>query len=313
MKNSIFYIVVILLAGELFFCGQSPAMSDEQIKNLIAQLDTREWQAAVDSLAALGESAVEPLVAVVLSKDSALDWSAARACYALAQINTPRAAEVVRQTALDSTAPIHRRRYAIEALGLYHVKEQTALLISLSQDDNPHIAEPAARSLGCLGTAEAVTALANIVKMRPYSISVPEIRLALAGNHMDLVVTASVSSLKTEHYWSWLEVYNGLIELGEAAVPMLLQHVDHPDLLTRLRIIRILGYIGSQEAQAHLLKQLEDTNWMIRNEAAVALFRMNAQQVNEPLQKLLQDQSIAYAHDDIAWLLHQYETQLIDE
>ena len=303
MKNSLFYILAIIILGELFLCCQSRAITDEEFNKLVANLGTRHWQAAVDSLAAFGEPAVAPLIALMQTENESLELQADRASYVLAQIKTPEAIQLVGHIALDSTASIRRRRYAIEALGSGKIAESTNLLVTLLHDENRYIADPAARSLGAIATPTAVSALVDILSARPHYVSVPDIRRALTTDHADLAVQTSIQSLNSERYWTWLGVYQGLIETGEIAVPTLLKHINHADFLTRLRIIRALGTIGSRKAAPELTNALADPDWMIRNEAAVALAKIGADTIHSQLKTMQQDENLAYARDDITWLL----------
>jgi len=63
-----------------------------QIDALIAQLGTRDWEKAVDALVAIGEPAVEPLIAALNREEG---FISARSCRALARIGATRAVEAV--------------------------------------------------------------------------------------------------------------------------------------------------------------------------------------------------------------------------
>ena len=85
MKNSLFYIVAAFIILQLLLNCSKPPVSENRINKLITKLETRDWQAAVDSLADIGTPAIAPLIEIVLSNDPTLDWPAARACYPLAR------------------------------------------------------------------------------------------------------------------------------------------------------------------------------------------------------------------------------------
>jgi HEAT repeat protein len=307
MKNSIFYILALAVFVQIIFLGQSSSISEKDINRLITQLGTRDWQAAVDSLADIGEPAVEALIKTVRSENPEMDWPAARACYPLADIGTGSAIETVSQTAADSTVSIRRRRYAIQALGLYNVSEKTDLLISLLQDKNKYIADPAAHALGQIGTPEAAAALAEVLPDRPHYSSISDISRTLAKTHPALVTHTAIQSLNTDYYWPWLQSMQSLVDIGEPAVSTLIQNINHDDFLTRLRIIRILGKIGSAQAAPGLVKVLSDEDWMIRNEATVALAKINSYHIVEQLKGIVADSNLEFAHDDVMWLINQLE------
>lgn len=302
-KTSI--ITGILVFTLVTTCTRDETALNAKIERLTAQLGTSQWEAAVDSLADIGEPAVPALINRVQSKELSTDWIGARACYALAKMKSPEGIEVVCQTAQEHTATRRRRRYAIEALGLFNIADKTDILIQQLEEDDAFFADAAARALAMIGTPEAIASLVEIIKDRPHYVCEPDIREALVVDHTDLVVRFSIESLNTKHYWTWMKAFQGLVDIGEKAVPVLVQHIDHGDALTRLRIIRALGRIGSAQACEALLPALEDQDWMIRNEAAVALFKIKSNLVLNILRAMQREQKLAHARKDISWVIAQ--------
>ncbi|MBN1562001.1 HEAT repeat domain-containing protein [candidate division KSB1 bacterium] len=290
---------------QLVLCSHDTSFSEEQVSRLVAKLGARDWEAAIDSLALIGKPAVQPIIELAQTNDASLDWPAARACHALAKIHTREAINVLSQIAQNLDTSKRRRRNAIEAIGLYNIKNKTDVLIKLLRDDDEYIADPAARSLAQIGTADAIAALLDILESHPHYICDRDIRRALVKDHADIVAHVAVTSLNTRYYWDWMSALDGLVEMGDAAGPTLMQNLNHEDALIRLRIIRILGKIGYDKAVSELVKALRDGDWMIRNEAAVALVKIASDKSIEQLKMLQRDPDVAYAHDDISWILER--------
>ena len=64
-------------------------------------------------------------------------------------------------------------------------------------------------------------------------------------------------------------IASALERVGEPAVPMLIRALRHPD--RRFMAARLLRTIGDKRAIVHFAEMLEDTDWILRENSAVAL------------------------------------------
>jgi hypothetical protein len=68
----------------------------------------------------------------------------------------------------------------------------------------------------------------------------------------------------------------------------------------------VLGRIESEKAIEPLIEVLADSDWMVRDEAAVALTKMNSEKVIEPLNVALKNQA-GHVREPATWILSQIE------
>jgi HEAT repeat protein len=85
-------------------------------------------------------------------------------------------------------------------------------------------------------------------------------------------------------------VAQALRNLGSSRVRLLLDHLTDGNALVRRVVARVLGEIGSSEAEAPLIGLLADENGHVRSNAAEALGRLRSRNAVKPLLALLEDE-----------------------
>jgi HEAT repeat protein len=252
---------VILLAGT----GTTPAVgavSSVELDELVAQLSTRHWDAAVEQLVSIGPAAVEPLVSVARKPGHA----GSRACEALARIGTPVAQHVLCDMARADDARLRRR--AVSALGFNNSAGNRSLLIDALGDPEPGVRAAAAGSLGRLRAVEAVGPLRATLEddgewVRVAAIGALE-TIGAPESAPDLV--ARLGDTRTVQRYA----RRALVSVGTAAVPALVEAAAHPDPTVRWQGAWALGHIAGGAAREALGRLADDEDWRVRNEVAAA-------------------------------------------
>jgi HEAT repeat protein len=253
--------VVALLAG-----GQTPAPGvppAAEIDELIAQLPTRHWDAAVDRLVEIGPPAVEALKAATRERSRV----GGRACEALGRIGTGPALDAVREAARGEEPGL--RRGAVAALAFDPSKRSRVLLVeALRADPVWGIRGEAARSLGRLRAVEAVEPLQDALEdeaewVRVASvealgrIGAPEAGPALVG------ALAGTRTLRRQ-------ARQALVAIGAPAVSVLVGAAGHSDPSVRWQAAWALRRIEGEAARDALVRFEGDEDWRVRSEVAAA-------------------------------------------
>lgn len=120
---------------------------------------TTPGRVAAQSLAAIGEQSVEPLISVVRNANPIVRMNAV---WSLGIINDPRTVEPVIAASRDGDARV--RENASWGMGLKHDRSVVEPLIAALGDGEWRVREKAGWSLGLQGDARAVEPLANALK-----------------------------------------------------------------------------------------------------------------------------------------------------
>lgn len=164
--------------------------------------------------------------------------------------------------ALDDTNRDRRMNAAIR-LSEMQAKEATSALIARLRDDDYRVREEAARALGKFKAAGAVMGLLEAVRIgRPGPFG--------GGNaHMVFI--------------------DAIRDIGELAVPVLVDALSDEDPRMRLSIVDLLGEVGGPDAVTALAGALRDPEWRVRWRAADALGKLGDAEAVPDLLDLLND------------------------
>jgi len=230
----------------------------------------REWDKCID----IGESAVEPLVAVLLNVNS-VEKLRQDAAQALGQIGDSRAVEPLIVALADKNA--EGRRRAAEALGRIGDDRAVEPLIVALADMNGDVHISAAVALGRIGDDRAVDSLIRNIE--------------------------GVDGVP----WK-LGIREALVKIGAPAVEPLIVALADKDMnrKVRRRAAEALGRIGDDRAVEPLIVALADMNDEDRQWAANALGRIGDDRAVEPLIVALADKNEdSIAPMMVAWALGQ--------
>jgi HEAT repeat protein len=297
-RHKIYVLVLFILFGSDLLSAQGEeSQRADTIKDLISVLDTRNWDRAVEELVKIGEPAVYPLL-LELRSHSRL--TSPRSCYALTRIGTQEAVEAVMEVLKNTQSPAMVREYAAHALGDVKSDPSIHLLCDiLINDAATGVRMYAAKALGKIGSEKAVDTL--ILALGDSSAYVRGTAAEELGKFKSPQSTGNlIQLLKDDSDFVRQRARPALVAMGEPAVESLLGQLEDRDSLVRWMAVWILGRI--QSAVNGLINALKDPEWMVREEAAVALAGINSQESVQPLIKLLADEKRC-AREAAAWIL----------
>ncbi|MCG6926625.1 MAG: HEAT repeat domain-containing protein, partial [Acidobacteria bacterium] len=252
-----FTAALLLAAGPATPATGAPSA---EVDELISQLPTRHWDAAVERLVEIGPPAVGALTAATREPGHVRG----RACEALARIGTAPALDVVRAAAGSDDAGL--RRGAVAALRFDGTEHGRIVLIGALGDPEPGVRAVAARSLGRVGSAAAVGPLTEALGDETEWVRVASAQalgqIGAAEAAPDLVERLADSRAVQR------AARGALARMGDSAVPALAGAAEGPEPAVRWQAVWALGRIGGPAADEALVRFEEDEDWRVRNEIA---------------------------------------------
>jgi len=306
MKSiTIVVAIVVLLSCSGF--GASPGEasgSEKRIQELIKQLDSRTWDRAAEELVRIGDAAVDPLLRA-LNQNS--HWISARACDPLSKIGSEKAVDGL-LGALDNTKLDDRiKRYILQSLGNVESERVLNPLIRHLGHDDWAIRCAVLRSLGQIGGERAEEAAVGALKDKERYVV--ESAIAVLGQMKSTRAPAHLIEILED--WKGMvriKISRALAEIGEPSIDAIVSSMRKDmDREICWHLVWVLGQINSDAAIEPLIQALKSGNWMVRNEAAVSLVRINSRISTKPLRRLLES-----SHDDsrrqAQWVLKTLES-----
>lgn len=306
MKSiTIVVTIVVLLSCSGFGANPGEASgSEKRIQELIKQLDSRAWDRAAKELVRIGDPAVDPLLRA-LNQNS--HWISARASNPLSKIRSEKAVDGL-LGALDNTKLDERiKRYILQSLGNVESERVLNPLIRHLGHEDWAIRCAVLRSLGQIGgeTAEETV----IVALKDKERYVVESAIAVLGQMKSTRAPAHlIEILEDREGMDRIKISRALVEIGEPSVDAIVSSMRN-DMDSEIcwHLVWALGQINSDAAIEPLVQALKSRNWMVRNEAAVSLVRINSRISTKPLRRLLES-----GHDNsrrqAEWVLKTLES-----
>jgi len=287
MKSiTIVVAVVVLLSCSGFGANRSEASgSKKRIQELIKQLDSRSWDRAAKELVRIGEPAVDPLLGA-LNQNS--HWISVRASNPLSKIRSEKSVDGLLK-ALDNTKLDDRiKRYILQSLGNVESERVMKPLIRYLGHDDWAIRCAVLRSLGQIGGETAEEAAIVALKDKPRYVV--ESAIAVLGQMKSTRAPAHlIEILGDRKGMGRIKVSRALAEIGEPSVDAIVSSMRNDmDREISWHLVKALGQINSDAAIEPLVQALKSRNWMVRNEAAVSLARINSRISIKPLRRLLE-------------------------
>jgi HEAT repeat protein len=164
---------------------------------------------------------------------------------------------------LDDKSPEVRREAAF-ALGFFKEPEEVAQieqpLINALGDNKSQVQETAARSLGRIGSKEAIPSLEGLLQDKDENLQIAAIEalgnLGKIGNPE--VVDSLIPTLEDEDWLVRETIVNSLVEIGDSrAVDSLISLLGDESYRVRKSAAEGLGKLGTRRAAEPLLKALE--------------------------------------------------------
>ena len=253
----------------------------------------------IEECAAMGEVAVKPLLRI-LQDDEESEERRENSATTLGIIGHPEGIAPLSAIAGSSEQPGNLRRVCVLALGrIGGTGATTALVDALRESD---LQDSSSQALASVGQA-AVEPLTNL--------------LLEGDDETNQVVCKTLDDIgwTPQHdrcsviYWITKRNPSRCVEIGEAAVPYLLESLGKQESVKawkarefRLELIRVLGEIGSSAAVPALKEQSNDQQDSVRLAAVKALGMIDSHEVIIPLLERLSDREQS-VHDAAATAL----------
>ncbi len=339
-KSMIVLIVIVMLLFSLL--SAESGTRDDKTAGLLCKLgDLKygEWISLAPALRELGDAAVGPVMDMLRHRDPEwtdyqLEWNQRRAAWILGAIGTDlavdRLLEIIKDINLhlygryeairslrrlkakqaatpllefmsDHEVPSRLRAEAAYALGDIKMEESVNALTALLEENEPRLRNGAVYALGHIGTDAAVAGL---------TLAFQDPDEYVRNRALAYIIEQRPASKKTylltaieDPAWSVREVaVKALIKMGAAVEDDLIQVLNSPSPLLRWEAVRILGKIRSGKAMPQLIQCLKDKDWMVRNEAAVALVKIGDKTII-PVITIMADAEREDARKKAAWVL----------
>ncbi|AKB52171.1 Phycocyanin alpha phycocyanobilin lyase [Methanosarcina barkeri str. Wiesmoor] len=194
---------------------------------------------------------------------------------------------------LDDKVP-EVRKDATFTLGFFKEPEQVAQsekpLINALGDSNPEVQEGAARSLGRLGSKEAIPSLEGLLQSKNKNLQVAAIE-ALGDIGDPESVDALIATLEDEDWFVRENIVDSLVEIGDSrAIEPLISLLEDEKYKVRRSAAEGLGKFGDRKAVEPLLKALEtEREEEVRRSEVMALGKLGGQQAMEGLSRISTD------------------------
>ncbi len=279
--------------------GDRRAIRELTVPKILFSREPVMRQAAVRALAELGGTDVIPALAERLD-DS--DWSVR---IAADELVSTKLSELSR--ALDSDTV----QMLIRLLDLEHKEVRKRIIATISKIGNldydqifralkggsPRIQTGLIEVLGNIGYGGFTPVLLEHLVHGSHFHQIASAR-ALAKIRSVSAIEGLVGALDSYHQEVALEVTEALVEIGDAAVDILLEALTHTEKkYYQIHLIRCLGRIGAPRAIPALVAPLSNSYSLIRRFAVEALASFDAAAVLEPLLELVSHRDVPI--DDI--------------
>ncbi|MHC4206752.1 MAG: HEAT repeat domain-containing protein, partial [Planctomycetota bacterium] len=283
-------ITIVVAIVVLFSCngfGANPGEasgSEKRIQELIKQLDSRTWDQAAKELVRIGEPAVDPLLRA-LNQNS--HWISARASNPLSKIRSAKAVDGLLEALDNSKLDIRIKRYILQSLGNVESERVLNPLIRHLGHEDWAIRCAVLRSLGHIGGKTAEEAVIGALKDKERYVV--ESAIVVLGQMKSKRAPANlIEILEDREGMVRIKISRALVEIGEPSVDAIVSSIRNDmDREICWHLVWALGRINSDAAIEPLVEALKSRNWMIRNEAAVSLVRINSRISTKPLRRLL--------------------------
>lgn len=252
-----------------------PSDDSEMVVFLLAK---QEW----DTLAKLGQPAVEPLIEALKEEDS---WVRPKAAAeALGNIRDAKAVETLIEALNDKNKNV--RKGATRALGKIG-QPAVEPLIEVLNDKNKDVREGATRALGNIGDTKAVEPL--IKALEEGDSFVRQQAAEALGKIKDArTVEPLIEALKDKDMGVRGQTAEALGKIRDAkAVESLIEALRDGGYYVRQQAAKVLGNIGDARAVESLIETLKDKNEFVREEATRALGNIGYARTIEPLLRVL--------------------------
>jgi len=114
------------------------------------------------------------------------------------------------------------------------------------------------------------------------------------------VISSLIEELGDEDLDVWKRAEEELIEIGEPAVPLLIDALDSDNTRIRIKTINVLGEIGDPRAVGPIIDLLKSESPLIRARASIALGELKDTKAVKPLIDVLLDDEESWVRSEAA-------------
>jgi HEAT repeat protein len=315
---------------------KNPQLND--LVRRITDVNDKNTDFILKAAAEIGEPAVEPLVNII--RDAAWNnvfrgsWTTTKAVWALACIKSEKVMNFFISVLKDKSLTPHLRTTIARTMGGFKSEKSVeplldvlndrqvesevrgaaayalkfanrddvieSLILALNDRDR-HIRGGAVASLGKMGTQRSILALLMVLKDEDAMI-----RWRVIGylrQQKDKTLAHHFVRALADNDWMVREIAKkALVDIGEPVLETLGKTLKSPLAHIRWEVVCILGRIKSQKSIGVLVEALKDNDWMVCNEAAVALIRIKSERSRQPLTRLLKHKNRSI-REEAAWVL----------
>jgi HEAT repeat protein len=279
-------LILIALTGTSLGMGAMPPDQEKKVYDLIQQLGQQDWQDTVSTLVEIGDPAVEPLIRNLTDRSITTWVIHARSIDALAKIKTQRAVEAITESLKDTELNQYARGSAAMAIAKLKPERAVEALAGTLTDENQFVRWKSVQALGTLGDKQGANALIRALKededqyVRAAAVkSLQQIQVENAGG-------ALIDALNDNSWLVRLNARQALAAMGEPVFDSLIEALKDSNHRIRWQAAWILGRTKRTEAIEPLIESLADPDWMVRDEAAVALVKIDPERVAKRLGKM---------------------------
>lgn len=294
-------LIVIFLVCMTFSVAKATSGQEKKINTLIQRLGQRDWQDAGDALAEIGAPAAKALIRTLKDR-SIKTWSIhARAIDILAKIGTPESIKAIVETLKDSNTNQYVRGFAAMAIGRLKPKVAVEALSDTLSDKSQFVRWKSVQALGMTGDQQGANALIQALKDEDQYVraaAVKSLQQIKASNAADALVDA----LDDESWLVRLNTRIALLDIGGPVFDSLIRALKDSYSRVRWQVAWILGRAQNEDAIDSLVDLLADPDWMVQDEVAVALARINTEKVANRLNEALQ-RRVGNIDEQAQWIL----------
>jgi len=348
IKIVVIFLLLIFLIINQNFAQETDKKKYTQLIEKVKNLPYGHWKSMTGQFKNAGDEIYEPLTQLLRKEETGdgawrrIEWNQRKVAWILGDINTEKSADYLIKMIQDTTLNLWGRIDAASALGWNKTQKAVDVFLRLFKDkkNDPQLRRSTARALGDLKVEKSVPLLRAALDENINLLDMGVLyALGKIGNNE--AIEALFYALDCVVYYNRTSVYNSLRKLSpEKESDLLIKALDDnywgvredavkilkekgttvSDQLcilvenkkksetVRWEAIRILSSFNKPDHSELFLKSLYDSEWMIRNEAVVALTKIKSEITIESLIKMLEDKN-GFVKEEAAWILGEMKSE----
>lgn len=254
------------------FTRPTPGQQASRIDEFINKFDTRYWDIYRDKLAIIGEPALDPLIDTM---NRNAKWFGERAAYTLGKFKSQKAIDALMSALKNKSFNTRLRRAAADALGNIGDPQAIETLKWMLENEGKWIRWGVVSALARIGSPDAMDTVIRALRQHGMTyLRDKHVYRALVASQSPKALKLFLTAFKDENWQTRYKAADALLEIGEPATEPLIAALKDQNSDVRRKAAWVLGKLKAQKAEAALAEVLNDSQWMVRTEANVALMRI---------------------------------------